>query len=296
MQLIKLYRTSSPTTGDNMSPAPPQSTEGSFLDLNAGQIDPNLNKYIQELIHKTRSFIVYLDDTYSVQWVTDMEEDGYASDFGAVISRASYLEELGKGEQLLLPNQRHSFQRLLGQSVARVLDDRNSDNAKEILNKAESFLKARTTERARKWFISATAISTCIALTGILLLWIFRNGAISRIGATAVELAIATGAGALGALISVVLRLGKLNVDAFAGKEIHHFEGVMRVIGGMSGALLIGLAIKSGLILGTINTSENSLTLLLAISIVAGASERIVPNLIKQVEGTMFKSEPDSQS
>jgi hypothetical protein len=282
--------------GDNMHSAPPQATEGSFLDLNAGQIDPNLKKLIKEVVLKTRTFIVYLDDEFNVQWVTDMAEDEYASDFGAVTSRECYLEEIGKGEQLLLPNQRCSFQRLLAQSIARVLDDGNSDNAKEILNKAESFLKARTTERARKWFISATAISTGVALTGILLLWIFRNGAISRIGMTAFEMAIATGTGALGALISVVLRLGKLNVDAFAGKEVHYFEGVMRVIGGMAGALLIGLAIKSGLILGTINSSENSLTLLLAVSIVAGASERIVPNLIKQVEGTMFKSEPDPKS
>lgn len=296
MRLIKLYRTNSPTTDDNPSSAAPQSTDGSFLDLSAGQIDPTHKKFIQEIIHKTPSFIVYLDDTYSFHWVSDMAEDAHASDFGAVISSASYLEELGKGEQLLLPAQRTSFQRLIGQSVARVLDDKKSDNAKDTLNKAESFLKARTTERARKWFISAIAISTGVALTGILLLWIFRNGAIARIGATALELAIATGAGALGALISVVLRLSKLNVDAFAGKEVHYFEGVMRAIGGMAGALLIGLAIKSGLILGTINSSENSLILLLAVSIVAGASERIVPNLIKQVEGTMFKSETDSQS
>jgi hypothetical protein len=276
----------------DISPNTPQPEVASFMVFNEGQIEPTHNKRIKTLILKTDHFIVYLDDELSVQWSTINVQDGdFASDFGAVTNRESYLEEIAKG--LLSPSQHKSYQRLLAESIARLLDDRDSANAKEILDKAESFLKARSTERARRWFIAAAAASTCVALLSILLLWIFRDGVSSRIGITAFEVAIATGTGSLGALISVVLRLHKLNVDAFAGKGVHYFEGVMRVLGGMAGALLVGLAIKSGLILGTINSSEKSLTLLLAVSIVAGASERIVPNLIKQVEGTMFKSDPD---
>jgi hypothetical protein len=274
--------------------AAPRSKVESFLPYNEGDIEPTFEKRIKTLILKTQGFIVYLDDTFCVQWsATNVPASDFASDFGTVTNRERYLEEIAKG--LLSPSQHESYQRLLAESIARLLDDKNSVNAKEILDKAESFLKARTTERARRWFIVATAGSTSVALAIILLLWIFRDGASARLGVTAFEVAIATGTGSLGALISVVLRLHKLNVDAFAGKGVHYFEGVMRVIGGMAGALLVGLAIKSGLILGTINASEKSLTLLLAVSIVAGASERIVPNLIKQVEGTMFKSEPETK-
>jgi hypothetical protein len=274
-----------------MSSSTLQSDVQSFMIFNEGQLEPTLNKRIKTLILKTHQFIVYLDEELCVQWAANINEDDFATDFGAVTNRASYLEETAKG--LLSSSQHTSFQRLIAESIARLLDEGNSANAQAILDKAESFLKIRSTERARTWFIVAAAAITSLALASILMLWIFRNGVRERIGLTAFELAIATGIGSLGALISVVLRLRQLNVDAFAGKGVHRFEGVMRVIAGMAGALLIGLAVKSNLILGAINSSEKSLALLLAVSIVAGASERIVPNLIKKVEGTILDPETD---
>jgi hypothetical protein len=57
----------------------------------------------------------------------------------------------------------------------------------------------------------------------------------------------------------------------------------------MAGGVLLALAVKSNLVLGTVNASDKSLVLLLAIAVVAGASERVVPDLIKKVEGTIAK-------
>jgi len=52
----------------------------------------------------------------------------------------------------------------------------------------------------------------------------------------------------------------------------------------MLGALLIGLAIKSEIFFSVLNSAANPLPVFLTVCTVAGASERIVPSLIKKVE------------
>lgn len=74
-----------------------------------------------------------------------------------------------------------------------------------------------------------------------------------------------------------------------AGKQVHCLEAVARVIVGMLGALLVALAVKADMLLGMINSSKEPFALLLTVCFVAGASERIVPSLIKQVEGMIEK-------
>ena len=73
-------------------------------------------------------------------------------------------------------------------------------------------------------------------------------------------------------------------VNLESGKVIYSFEGAMRVVVGMLGALLAALMIKANLILGAINTLGNSNAVMLAICIAAGASEQITPSLVKKVE------------
>jgi hypothetical protein len=267
-------------------PSAARAAADDFRHLKDGDTDPALNKLIKTLILKGHNFIVYLDEQQCVQWVTHPEYYGdFAPDFGNVVNRAGYLEEIAR--ELLSPRQRMGFQRMVAESVARLLDDRTSDHAKDMLDRAEAYLKARTSERARMWYITAVAVGTCLALLAMLVLWEFRAALVPNMGATAFDLGLATAIGSLGALISVALRLRELNVDGTAGPAVHYFEGAIRVVAGMAGGLLVGLAVKSNLVLGAINSAEKSLALLLAVAAVAGASERVVPDLIKRVEGTI---------
>jgi hypothetical protein len=48
-----------------------------------------------------------------------------------------------------------------------------------------------------------------------------------------------------------------------------------------------GIAVKNDVLLGAINNAAHPLPLLLLVSIVAGSSERLLPNLIRQLEGTL---------
>ena len=93
--------------------------------------------------------------------------------------------------------------------------------------------------------------------------------------------------GSLGALISVLLRSDRLQVDPSAGPSVHYFEGAMRVLIGALAGMFFVMAVKSNLLLGTINQSQGVLAILLVLSIVAGASEQLLPNLINQFSAVL---------
>jgi hypothetical protein len=59
----------------------------------------------------------------------------------------------------------------------------------------------------------------------------------------------------------------------------------------MTGGLFVALCVKGNIVLGVINATDKKLAVLLVLAGFAGASERLVPNMIKKVEGTLI---PDS--
>ena len=94
--------------------------------------------------------------------------------------------------------------------------------------------------------------------------------------------------GALGALISIILRSEKIPMDPAAGVFIHYMESVARVAVGMGGALLMALAVKANIVLGFHRSLEHPFAFLVAVCITAGSSERIVTGLIKRVESSLW--------
>lgn len=276
--LMEIIHQVAENTGDINEPQFP-----GFLAYREGDIEPTHNKRIKYLILKGRSFIVYLDEEHYLYWATDSEYGTYAPDFNTIINRVGYLESIARG--LLTGPQIEALARILGDCVAVLLDDGDSTNARDTLDKAENYLNARSTELGRTWYISAAAVVTAIALAGCAVLWLGRDWFRGKLGLTAFAVLFGAGVGALGALIFVIMRIGKIGIDAMAGRSIHRFEGVIRIIAGMAGAALITLAIKANVFLGALDSAEKSLPLILTIAMIAGASERIVPNLIKKVEG-----------
>jgi hypothetical protein len=281
-------RTGLSASAEVPTPLNPPRYVADYWSLSEGDTDPSLNKKIKTLIMKEKSFIVYLDDALCVQWTVNAgyRNERFAKDFGTVINRVGQLESLST--DLLSRPQLVIIRRLLGEGVARLLDDSSSANAMSILDQADKYLRDRSVERGRIWYISSAAVTTALIMLSTILLWAFRGGLQPNIGHTALETSLGAGVGSLGAFISILLRVNKLNIDSLAGKTVHLFEGAVRIITGTTGALLVALAVKSDLVLGALNGQEKTLSLLAAICIVAGASERILPNLIKNVEGTVL--------
>jgi hypothetical protein len=269
-----------------------------------GDIFPPLNKKIHILILSEHDYIVFLDKDLYVHWYynSNYVEDEFAEDYGAIVSREANLEAtsallLKKQEPQLEKQgtQLEVFRRLLGESIARLLDDRWSkekkkpNNARMMLDKAELFLRERSRERARIWYLSATLGAAMLMLIGVLVLWINRQKVLTLLSVeeSFIEVMLGVAMGSLGALISVLLRSDDLKIDVSAGARVHYFEGAMRVLVGATAGLVFALSIKSNILLGAINNSERATTILLVISIIAGVSERLLPSLIKQLEGTL---------
>jgi hypothetical protein len=114
--------------------------------------------------------------------------------------------------------------------------------------------------------------------------WIFRDYLVIILGRRGFRLLLGVMCGAMGALLFATSRGNRLDLDANAGKTLHQLEGLSRVGAGMIGAALAALAIESGVIFGGTQFAGSRLALTLAVCIVAGASERLVPDLIRRFE------------
>jgi hypothetical protein len=261
-----------------------------FSPYKEGVIFEPLNKLIKILMVNNGDYIVFLDEELYVHryYNSRYETSGLAKDYSEVVIRQSNLESISK--LLLKESQLEVFRRLLGESIARLLQDRNSKSASVMLDKAEVFLTERSRERARMWYLSASVVATAIMIVGGLFLWANRQVVAVglKLGDSAIDVMVGAAAGSLGALISILQRSDELETDVSAGPSVHYFEGAVRILIGVTAGLIFALAIKSNILLGAVNKSEQALTILLVISIIAGASERLLPNLIKQIEGTLI--------
>src|SRR5438552_8037034 len=133
----------------------PTSDFSSFCE---GDIEPTLNKKIETLIDVTRNYIVYLDDEHFVEWSLHESPSG----FDNVANKIGHLETLSITQ--LSPSQRRPFARLLGEAMARILGGGEEKEANEVLDKADSYLDARGSENARRWYLQGVFLVSLAAL------------------------------------------------------------------------------------------------------------------------------------
>lgn len=256
-----------------------------------GDTEPTLNKKIRALIDTEKDYIVYLDDDLVVQWSMTDAYGKSPKGFAEVANRIGHLETVSEG-LLDTDHQIEPFARLLGEAMARTIGDRDIKKASEILKNAEDYLQARSIENARSWYIKTACACTLPLLLFAVVIWVGQSIVKPIVGNEAFDVLLGSLLGAAGALFSVLSRTKDIALDAAAGKSIHRLESAARIVAGSLGGLVIALAIKGNLLLGFIKSVDHSLAALLAICMVAGASERFVPSFIKQVEGSISAYRP----
>lgn len=251
-----------------------------FDSLHEGSFDPTLNKTIQFLIMQDTDFLVYLDQDLFVEWSIKERYGAFAADFGMVVNRASYLEML---TEVLPPARRLTLQRLIGESVARILDDRHSKDASAILDRVESILCSA----GRYRYIVAASVFAIVAAIFLVVLWAIRTTARETLGVNAFDVIVASAMGVIGALLSIVMRASSVVIDPSEPAMAHYAEGSYRALAGGIGALLVGLAIKANVILGFASRVDHGVALMALLGVVAGVSERLVPTLVRRVEDSL---------
>ncbi|OIQ80667.1 hypothetical protein GALL_375820 [mine drainage metagenome] len=259
---------------DNINSSP-------YENLKEGDTDPNLGKEIKFLILQDKRFIVYIDTNFEIQWNhTDDLKTG--DDFGLVLNRVASLESNARfitDEICLL-----SIKRQIAEGIARYLDFLSFKLSQEIHDVVEIEIKALNKKISWGWYFNAAYGVTLVCLVTWGLLWLIRERVSIYTGQVGLEVILGGLIGVIGAIISVISHGDSLNLDANAGKNIHITEGTARIIVGIAGALLVTLAFKGGILFSGMRFSGNQFADLLAFAIVAGASKRLVPSLIGNLE------------
>jgi|SRR5579871_1345512 len=239
------------------------------------------------LIRSTESYVVWLDRSGDIDWMTTDEYDQQGAKeqqkHNAILSEAAVLE-CAPCHGLSAEAKKH-FKRLVGEALSYNFED-DYQTAQQVLGEAHAYIQARCEEVSRRWYVSASAIMACSMVAVGLLIWIRRDLIAAALTADFILLCLAVVAGSCGALLSVIWRSGQIKFDYSAGRALHYVEGAMRIWAGALSGVLIALAVKSEFVLAPLTRGGNATTVIMLAAFVAGAGERFATSIISSVESS----------
>jgi hypothetical protein len=249
-----------------------------YSDFVAGDIGP-LGKVIKDIIVCDDLYIVYLDSTDTIQWATRNYE--LPEGFGSIQSSVSYWESVTNG--LFNSKDSYDIKSLLAEAYCRMLDEKNISLAEAIIDRTTQRIKRQGSEILKESYIVSSLVFTVVIIGTLLGLYVYNYNT-SKIPANLYDLVVTSLFGGIGAFIFTYLRLKTYIPQIEISKNVHRVDGALRVFFGLISGGTIALAIKANLILGFLNTVDMTIYIKAFIGIIAGASEVLIPNLIKQIE------------
>lgn len=254
-----------------------------LVDLKVGDPDPTGAGNISMIVFQAEGVLVYLEEDYGISYITEEDFTEFADDFGQVSNRVFMLEIVVNN--LFKKKDRPAVNYLLAQGLARVLDDKDSTNANEILNNFEKSLNEQGRQILKIDFIVASFLTTAFVIVLLAILWFLRSPLNFIVGDGAFEIIIASCCGGIGAFVSSFLRTLNFIGDVRVSRWIYCFDGAMRIFFGIIAGFVMALAIKSNIFLGIVNDVGGiSFAVISFLSTIAGASESLVPSIVKKVE------------
>lgn len=235
---------------------------------------------IRFLILETSEVLVYIDEDFDVDWQARKRFKN-SKLFYSILNEEALIESVPCGHHS--EDVQIKFKRMLGEGVARAICDQY-EIAHSILVEAQKFINDRNLEISRFWYLSASGFIGFLFAFGIALSWMNRDTLISVIGVSAFEVWISCCFGALGALLSIIFRIGKVKLDCNSGKQLHFLEARYRMIGGAIAGMIVGILIKSELLFATLASTEHHRLVLFGFACLGGASESLAPSLVTQFE------------
>lgn len=254
------------------------------------------NADINYLILDNGNFVVFIDSDIDVDWETSTayDENGPKDPkrHNDILNRAAAIECIPNDHQK--ESIRMHFKRMIGEGVARSLDH-DYDNAAKILDNAERYITERNIETARIWQLtSSTATGLACGFIGLVFLWSFRSFFSQNWGETVLFSSLAACAGAVGANLSFIFRIGKTQITSEAVKGLHILESVCRILGGAICGLIVSLLIQLGILIPIFKNTNNTHLAMVTAGFIAGASERWVPSLIAKIESSSAEKKEKS--
>lgn len=260
------------------------SKKSDYSDFWCEQIDDFDSIY---LIRSDKKFIVYLDKHYDIEWLTTPEYDDHGAQdqqqHNAISSEGAALECApchGLSNEI-----KKQYKRLIGEALSFNFED-DYAAARRMLEEAKAYIRARSQEISRYWYLSASSIMAAVMIVMGALIWIFREAIGAWLTADFIWLCLATVAGSCGAWLSVIGRSGQLKFDCSAGKTLHYLEGASRIWAGALSGVLVALAVRSGFVLAPLSRDGDSLIVVMVAAFAAGAGERLATSIISTFDST----------
>jgi hypothetical protein len=262
-----------------------------------GDKDPS-GAEITNIYASTRQFVIYEADE-QVRYILPCDFDVAkglrlrVSELGGL--RASI--EDWRCDLALSPNARMRAAREVAWALAQAFEDENnprSGEPKEILSRVDSRLRSLVKSHYRKKYCIANLFT--FGVIEIILIVVAIASSFSQ--ETVLHRYASYGCfGGLGAFLSVITGLRSIDIDVNLSRFEHLFAGATRILIGVIGAVVIGLALDSHLIDPTFGTSPASpgssssvdarLALSLILAFIAGFSESLVPNMLRRGENAV---------
>lgn len=246
---------------------------------------PNLP--IKYLVVAADNYIVFLDNENDLDYQTNdafdaeplrVEQRAELNQVKNSIAKAECIPTNQLEERTVI-----NFKRQLGEALVRAFE-KDYENARHMVEIAEEYVSNRNIEQSRYMYLTSSGTTALIFLLMGFLLWLLRDFASHYIGKEILFVILAFHAGAFGALLSVILRMGKTNLDYHASRSLHNLEGASRIFAGMISGLLVGLSIKAGILFPIFEKAESTHWAMILGGVLAGASERFAPSIIKKLD------------
>jgi len=237
------------------------------------------------LVNATTGFAVWLDKEGDLDWETTeaydafIEKESATEMISGMLNRAAILRSYPV--EHLTPIQRKNFHIMVGEGLARALDFQE-ESATQMLDKATEYGVARNQEIARLWYLTGAVVTAVVFAMFLLAAFLNKECGIKLFGEPKFLLALGSCVGSLGALLSVLLRAGKVPLDPSAGKLLHHLEGGGRILIGVLSALIVLAAAHIGIIFTIF--AQKGCAGMFVIAFAAGFSEQLAHTIIKRVE------------
>jgi len=245
---------------------------------------------VKHLVLSCEEFIVFIDHENDLDWSTSQK---YEEDTSERVARNGIVNEAALLEvtpcEGISPARKLQFKRLLGEALARSFDH-DYAGARQMLKAASDYILACNYEVSRRWFLSASIVAAGVAAFLGVVVWALRAPMINYLGVGAFWVSISASAGAVGALLSIIERSGRLTLDSSSGRALHNLEAVARIITGAISGVIVGLAVRSDLILSVLAHGDHMPIVMLIAAIAAGSGERLVSSIFAQVTTGALKN------
>ena len=221
-----------------------------FQGFKAGDTDPLVGVVIKEILIKTDTYIVYIDQDLIVRWHWNTVVDSNRA--APIFNRASELQAKSEFLRQALHNRDlMSARQLIGEGLVVMFCTQNQAYANAALDTAEKFIAQRGRETSRGWYFGPFFVF--FAASVVIGLILYRKG---QMQLTTLPLVCAFGGG-LGAFISTAIGNERIPCAPTAGRILHFLEALLRYTIGFAAGLLVWLAASGNIAVGFLNLANS---------------------------------------